>query len=88
MKLTFLGTSAGKLTKFLPTTAKNLGEVTQKHHLKNLIATHISARYVQGSRYDVQMVCEEIKSSYKGRCFVANDFDIFYLWRNGVLEKQ
>ncbi len=74
-------------TKFLHTTAKNLGEVTQKHHVKNLIATHISARYAQGSRYDAQMVCEEIKLSYNGRCFVANDFDVFYLWRNGVLEK-
>jgi len=75
-------------TKFLHTTAKKLGEATQKHHVKNLIATHISARYSQGSSYNVQMICDEIKSSYKDNCFVANDFDVFYLFRNGVLEKQ
>jgi len=74
-------------TKFLHTTAKKLGEVAQKHHVKNLIATHISARYSQGSSYDAQTVCNEIKSSYKGKCFVANDFDVFYLCRNGVVEK-
>ena len=76
------------LTKFLHTTAKKLGKAAQKHHVKNLIATHISARYSQGSSYNTQMICDEIKSSYKGNCFVANDFDIFYLFRNGVLEKQ
>ena len=75
-------------TKFLHTTAKKLGEVAQKHHVKNLIATHISARYSQGSSYNSQMICDEIKSSYKGKCFIANDFDIFYLSRDGVLEKQ
>ena len=75
-------------TKFLHTTAKNLGEVAQQHHIKNLIATHISARYSQGSSYNIQMVCDEIKSFYKGRCFIANDFDVFYLSRNRVLEKQ
>jgi len=74
-------------TKFLHTTAKKLGETAQKHHLKNLIATHISARYSQGSAYNAEMICDEIKSAYKGRCFVANDFDIFYLSRNGELEK-
>jgi len=75
-------------TKFLHTTAKKLGEAAQKHHVKNLIATHISARYSQGSSYNIKMICDEIKSSYKGNCFVANDFDVFYLFRNGVLEKQ
>jgi len=75
-------------TKFSHTTAKNLGETAQQHHIKNLIATNISPRYSQGSNYNAQMICDEIKSSYKGRCFIANDFDIFYLSRNGVLEKQ
>ena len=74
-------------TKFLHTMAKNLGEVAQKYHINNLIATHISARYSEGSSYDALMICDEIKSSYKARCFVANDFDIFYLSRDGVLEK-
>lgn len=50
--------------KFLHTTAKNLGEAAQKHHVKNLIATHISARYSQGNSCDAQMICNEIKSSY------------------------
>lgn len=75
-------------TKFLHTTAKKLGEAAHKHHVKNLIATHISARYSQGSSYDAQTICDEIKSSYKGECFIANDFDVFYLSRDGVLKKQ
>ena len=75
-------------TKFLHTTAKKLGEAAQKHHVKNLIATHISARYSQGSPFNTQTICDEIKSSYTGECFIANDFDVFYLSRDGVLEKQ
>jgi ribonuclease Z len=70
-------------TKFLHTTAKELGETAQKHHVKNLIATHISARYSQGGSHTTQMIYDEIKASYNGKCFVANDFDIFYLPKDG-----
>ncbi|QOP44384.1 MBL fold metallo-hydrolase [Sulfurimonas sediminis] len=75
-------------TKFLHTTAKKLGKAAQKHHVKNLIATHISARYTQGSTYNAQTVCDEIQSFYKGECFVASDFDVFYLSRDKKLEKS
>ncbi|MEN4046533.1 MBL fold metallo-hydrolase [Sulfurimonas sp. NWX367] len=74
-------------TKFLHTTAKKLGEAAQKHHIKNLIATHISPRYSRGSSCDAEMICREIKFAYKGECFVAADFDVFYLDRKKKLQK-
>ncbi|WP_152183307.1 MBL fold metallo-hydrolase [Sulfurimonas indica] len=66
-------------TKFLHTTAKALGLSVQKHQVKNLIATHISARYSKNSDYTAQDICDEIQNSYKNNCFIANDFDRFYL---------
>jgi ribonuclease Z len=33
------------------------------------------------------MIYNEIKSRYEGRLFVANDFDVYYLGRDRVVEK-
>ena len=74
-------------TKFLHTTAHNLGIAAEKFHIKNLIATHISARYSQSSDYKPEDICKEIKSNYSGKCFIANDFDRFYLSRDKELTK-
>ncbi len=67
--------------KVLHTTAKKLGITAQKHHIKNLIATHISARYKPCEILGSTEIFEELKSKYRGNLFVANDFDIFYLDR-------
>jgi ribonuclease Z len=74
--------------KVLHTTAKDLGEAAEKRHLKNLIATHINPRYSSHSRLDVQEVYDEIKESYTGRLFIANDLDIYTVGRNRIVEKQ
>ena len=70
--------------KVLHTTGKKLAKTAQKHHVKNLIATHISARY------DIfeNPILREIKDIYKYNAYVANDFDIFYLNKNLELYRQ
>ena len=75
--------------KLKHTTAKALAKSAQKAKLKNLIATHISARYSpyksEGglSTYDMQ---EEFKKYFKGTIFIAKDLDTFYLNRDKELE--
>jgi ribonuclease Z len=73
--------------KVLHTTAKDLGFTAQKHHIKNLIATHISARYNENGKLGTNILLEEIKKYYEGNTFIANDMDQFYLTREGSLEK-
>ncbi len=73
--------------KVLHTTAKDLGITAQKKCIKNLIATHINPRYNKNSSLSIEMIYNEIKCSYEGRFFVANDFDIYYVDRNGIVEK-
>ena len=73
--------------KVLHTTAKDLGQTVHKRGVKNLIATHINPRYNKRSMEDVEVVYNEIKDYYKGKLFIAEDFDIYRLGRNGVVEK-
>jgi ribonuclease Z len=73
--------------KVLHTTAKELGTVAQKKHVKNLIASHINPRYNKNSTMGVEMIYNEIKYNYDGRFFIANDFDVYHLGRNSVVEK-
>jgi len=73
--------------KVLHTTAKELGETAQRRGVGSLIATHIDPRYSRESPHDVGMIYDEIRKSYGGRLFVADDFDRYYLGRGGVVEK-
>lgn len=74
--------------KVLHSTAKDLAKTAQKHHVKNLIATHISPRYSEHSKYDISILYDELKAYYDGRVFVANDFDEYELKRSeGVIKK-
>ncbi len=73
--------------KVLHTTAKELGITAQKKRVKNLIANHIDPRYNQNGTLGVEMIYNEIKSRYEGRLFVADDFDVYYLGRDRVVEK-
>jgi ribonuclease Z len=61
-------------TKYMHTTSKNLAETAQKYNIKNLIANHISPRFVTN-----ELILNEIKKYYSGIAFVANDFDEFEL---------
>jgi len=74
-------------TKFLHTTAKKLALVAQKYQIPNLIATHISARYSQNGENTPESMCDEIENFYRGKCFIASDFDSFYLSRSKELKK-
>jgi ribonuclease Z len=73
--------------KVMHTTAEDLGRVVQKKRVKNLIASHINPRYNTKSGTGVDLIYEEIKSAYKGRLFIANDFDAYYLSRDGNVKK-
>jgi len=73
--------------KVLHTTAKELGIVVQKRCVKNLIATHINPRYNNKSTSGVEVVYNEIKECYKGRLFIADDFDVYRLGKNCIVEK-
>ena len=74
-------------TKFLHTTAKKLAIAAQNRGVKNLIATHISPRYSKEGIYNIEMICDEIKHYYRGKCFVANDFDIYSLEKDSTVRK-
>lgn len=71
--------------KVLHTTAKELGVTAQKWRVKNMIANHISPRYSKNATLDINLIYEEIKNSFKGNLFIANDFDIYYLDRKKLL---
>lgn len=75
------------VNKVLHTTAKALGEAAQKHGVKNLIANHIDPRYKQHAAVDVEQIYTEIQQYYSGRLFVAEDFDVYRLGRDRVLER-
>jgi len=70
--------------EILHTTAKDLGVTSTKFGVKNLIATHISPRYHKDGKFTVEMIADEIKASYDGELFIANDFDVFTLDANKI----
>lgn len=71
--------------KVLHTTAKELGIVAQKEDVKNMIANHISPRYKKNSALLVDTIYDEIRCNYKGKLFIANDFDVYYLSREKLV---
>jgi len=74
--------------KVLHTTAKNLGITAQKHHVKNLIATHISARYNDNGKLGEEVLLHEIQRYYHGTVYIAHDLEEYYLFRDGKLQKE
>ena len=77
----------GLAIKVLHTTAKELGEALRSRGVKNLIANHIDPRYNEESPLNVKMIYDEIKEHYEGRLFIAEDFDVYTLGRNRVVQK-
>jgi len=75
------------LVKVLHTTGKDLGLAIQERSVKNLIATHINPRYNKKSSEGVEVIYGEIRDFYKGNLFIAEDFDIYLLRRDGIVEK-
>jgi ribonuclease Z len=73
--------------KILHTTARDLGIVSDRYNIKNLIATHISPRYHRDGKFTIKMIEEEIRQNYENILFIANDFDIFELNDERLLQK-
>lgn len=67
------------------TTARDLGICAEKHHVRNLIATHINPRYNANGKIGIEAIVEEIAEHYHGNIFIANDFDCYYLNRNSLI---
>ncbi len=78
-----------RLTRGLEhTTARQLAESAQRHGVRHLIATHISARYGGSGRHATEEIEKEIAAGYRGTFHVAADFDRFRLVREGVLVRE
>ena len=66
------------------TTAKQLSVALKNTNIKNLIATHISPRYITNpikKQKDINLLYQELTKDFKGDCYIANDFDTFLLDR-------
>jgi ribonuclease Z len=70
------------------TTAQRLATVAERFGVRNLVATHISARYGGSGRHSVAEIEAEMAAHYHGRAFVAADFDRFRLLRSGELVRE
>jgi ribonuclease Z len=73
--------------KLLHTTARDLGRAAQASGVRNVIATHISPRYGPHGPHSVEAIEDEIKEHYGGGIFIAEDFDVYTLPRQGIVEK-
>jgi ribonuclease Z len=73
--------------KILHTTARDLGLAAQKRNVKHLIANHINPRFNKSATQDIDVVYDEIKQNYKGKLFIANDFDIYKLERDALVKE-
>ena len=70
------------------TTAEDLAKAASKANIKNLIATHISARYSlikKEKGHFIGEIEEEIRKYFKSTFFVAKDLDRFQLTNDGKL---
>ena len=70
--------------------AKQISEFAAQVGLKNLILTHFSARFQYGTNKEssINEVEDEAKLYYQGNLYLANDFDRFYLDKNGVVSLE
>lgn len=76
------------VTKVLHTTAKELGSAAEQKRVKNLIANHIDPRYNTDAPLKVGMIYDEIKQHYSGQLYIADDFDVYHLGRDGNVVKE
>lgn len=81
----------GLKKKVLHTTSKKLAKVSKKYNVKNLIATHISPRYLKepkNSQKNISLMEDEIARYYGDYFYIANDLDIFKLDRSDYKLKK
>jgi len=75
-------------TKVLHTTAKELGSAAELRGVKNLIANHIDPRYDTDAPLQIGMIYDEIREHYNGQLYIADDFDVYHLGRDGTVVKE
>lgn len=70
-------------------TAAAVAEFAQTRQLANLVLTHFSPRYQygRGAPASISDVKKEARRHYQGSLFLANDFDIYQLSRDGALHR-
>ena len=69
--------------------AKIVADFAESTGLKNLILTHFSARYQPDkdkpdSIFDIE---NEARNNYSGNLFIANDFDVYHLDKQGCVKR-
>lgn len=67
--------------------AEEVARFAQSVGVQNLILTHFSARYQYGQNQgaSINEIEDEARQFYQGQLFLANDFDYFYLDKEGKL---
>jgi len=75
------------IEKQLHTTARSLGRTSHASGVRSLIATHISPRF-GGGPHPLAEIEQEIRASFGGALFIAEDFDVFRLGRDGWIERE
>lgn len=70
-------------------TAAAVAEFAQDKRLANLVLTHFSPRYQygRGAPASIDDIKKEARRHYQGSLFLANDFDIYRLSRDGALHR-
>ena len=68
--------------------AKEVASIAQKCLVPNLVLTHFSPRYQNGSAgsLSIEKIRSEAKSEYTGNLYLASDFDRFRLDKSGQIE--
>jgi ribonuclease Z len=67
--------------------AKQVAEFAQQNQIKNLVLTHFSARYGydENKSPSITDIRDEAIKYYNGNLFLANDFDVYHLDKQGLL---
>lgn len=63
--------------------AESIARFAQRQSIPNLILTHFSKRYHQGEGASLSDVQKEAEAHYKGKLYLASDFDEYHLQPNG-----
>lgn len=67
--------------------AKQVAEFGQQNQIKNMVLTHFSARYgySENKSPSINDIKDEALRFYSGNLFLANDFDVYHLDKQGAL---
>jgi ribonuclease Z len=70
--------------------AHRVAQFATEANIRNLILTHFSPRYQKEGEGGLSLsdIEAEARASYRGNLFLAHDFDLFRLDRNGILARS